>query len=102
MEEEDRKDIPEDDEEEYDDDDIQKMSTMRSRKVASIKFSSEEIEDIQQQIQITTKKIEHEKINLRINGERYEKKYNAYCELQGKPVHYQKNKKRRTTERRKK
>ena len=52
MEEEDRKDIPEDDEEEYDDDDIQKMSTMRSRKVASNKFSSEEIEDIQQQIQI--------------------------------------------------
>ena len=30
---------------------IQKMSTMRSRKVASNKFSSEEIEDIQQQIQ---------------------------------------------------
>ena len=33
-----------------------------------------------------TKKIEHEKINLRICTERYNKKYRQYCELQGKPV----------------
>ena len=78
------------------------MSTMRSRKVASNKFSSEEIEDIQQQVQITTKKIEHEKINLRINGERYEKKYNAYCELQGKPVPLSKEQKEKDNREKKK
>lgn len=47
MEEDNPKDIQEDEEEEFDDDDIQKMSTMRSRKLASNKFSNEEIEDIQ-------------------------------------------------------
>jgi hypothetical protein len=50
------------------------------------KFNTQELEDIQKEIQEMTKKIEHEKINLRICTERYDKKYATYCELQGKPV----------------
>ena len=49
------------------------------------KFETREIEDIQQEIQNVTKKIEHEKINLRITEERYEKTKNEYNRLQGKP-----------------
>ena len=49
------------------------------------KFETREIEDIQQEIQNVTKKIEHEKINLRITEERYEKTKNEYNKLQGKP-----------------
>jgi len=49
------------------------------------KFETREIEDIQQEIQNVTKKIEHEKINLRITEERYEKTKNEYNILQGKP-----------------
>jgi chromosome segregation ATPase len=48
------------------------------------KFETREIEDIQQEIQNVTKKIEHEKINLRITEERYEKTKNEYNKLQGK------------------
>ena len=65
---------------------MNKNTTMRSRSPKSTKFATEEIEDIQKEIQQITKKIEHEKINLRICGEKYEKKFNSYCELQGKPV----------------
>ena len=50
------------------------------------KFSKASVEDIQREIGEMTKKIEHEKINLRICTERYNKKYRQYCELQGKPV----------------
>ena len=50
------------------------------------KFNTQELEDIQKEIQEMTKKIEHEKINLRICTERYDKKYATYCELQGKPA----------------
>ena len=50
------------------------------------KFTKASVEDIQKEIQDITKKIEHEKINLRIVTERYDKKYRTYCELQGKPV----------------
>ena len=49
------------------------------------KYETREIEDIQQEIQNVTKKIEHEKINLRITEERYEKTKNEYNRLQGKP-----------------
>ena len=44
------------------------------------------IDDIQKELQETTKKIEQEKINLRICKERYEKKLKLYRELQGKPT----------------
>ena len=50
------------------------------------KFSQGGIEDIQHEIQEITKKIEHEKINLRITTERLTQKEKTYNELQGKPV----------------
>ena len=50
------------------------------------KFSQGGIEDIQHEIQEITKKIEHERINLRITTERLTQKEKTYNELQGKPV----------------
>ena len=50
------------------------------------KYETAEVDLIQQQIQAVTKKIEHEKIKLRITDERYEQKKNLYNKLQGKPV----------------
>ena len=50
------------------------------------KYSKRGIEDIQFQIQEMAKKIEHEKINLRITSERLTQKEKTYNELQGKPV----------------
>ena len=50
------------------------------------KYSKRGIEDIQHQIQEMAKKIEHEKINLRITTERLTQKEKTYNELQGKPV----------------
>ena len=50
------------------------------------KYGQQEIEDIQKNIQEMTKKIEHEKINLRITTERLNQKEKLYNELQGKPV----------------
>ena len=50
------------------------------------RFNKGGIEDIQLQIQEMTKKIEHEKINLRIITERLTQKEKTYNELQGKPV----------------
>ena len=44
------------------------------------------IEDIQYNIQEMTKRIEHEKINLRITTERLNQKEKQYNELQGRPV----------------
>ena len=43
-----------------------------------------EINDIQQEIEHYTKKIEHEKINLRLIKERHQKQVNLYNELQNK------------------
>ena len=50
------------------------------------KYNKRGIEDIQRQIQEMAKKIEHEKINLRITTERLTQKEKTYNELQGKPV----------------
>ena len=50
------------------------------------RFNKAGIEDIQRLIQAMTKKIEHEKINLRITTERLTQKEKIYNELQGKPV----------------
>ena len=49
-------------------------------------FNKRGIEDIQCQIQEMAKKIEHEKIKLRITTERLTQKEKTYNELQGKPV----------------
>ena len=51
-----------------------------------VKLEKEVIKDIQRNIQEMTKKIEHEKINLRITTERLTQKEKQYNELQGKPV----------------
>ncbi len=61
---------------------IDKNAVERDKK----KFSQGGIEDIQHEIQEITKKIEHEKINLRITTERLTQKEKTYNELQGKPV----------------
>jgi len=49
-------------------------------------FNKRGIEDIQFQIQEMAKKIEHEKIKLRITTERLTQKEKTYNELQGKPI----------------
>lgn len=48
-------------------------------------FNSES-DFIQNEIEIYTKKIEHEKINARLAKERYEKQISHYMQLQGMPV----------------
>ena len=50
------------------------------------KYNKSGIENIQHQIQELSKKIEHEKINLRIISERLTQKVKTYNELQGKPI----------------
>jgi hypothetical protein len=50
------------------------------------KVSSSEVDFIQNEIEVYTKKIEHEKINARLAKERYEKQISLYMQLQGMPV----------------
>ena len=57
------------------------------------KYEVAEIELIQQEIQLVTKKIEHEKISLRILQERFEKKKGELNKLKGKPVSLSKDEK---------
>lgn len=45
-----------------------------------------DVNDIQTEIEIFTKKIEHEKINLRLSDERYNKQLENYLSLCGKPI----------------
>ena len=74
-------------EEEFtDEESLEEASEQKGKEEKLNKFSTQELEDIQREIQEMTKKIEHEKINLRICTERYDKKYATYCELQGKPA----------------
>ncbi len=56
--------------------------------------SSQEINDIQYQIEVYTKKIEHEKINLKIETERYNNQLEVLLKLQNKkrPVKKKKSK----------
>ena len=49
-------------------------------------FNSKDVNEIQSEIEIYTKKIEHEKINLRLSDERYNKQLENYYILCGKPV----------------
>ena len=48
-------------------------------------FSSKEAIDLQSEIEVFTKKIEHEKINLRLCEERNHKQLDIYNTLCGKP-----------------
>ena len=66
----------------------QTQNNIRNQKIAGakVKLDKEVIKDIQRNIQEMTKKIEHEKINLRITTERLTQKEKQYNELQGKPV----------------
>lgn len=59
------------------------MSETSSIKPAA---GSQEIDFIQKEIEVYTKKIEHEKINLRLAKERLEKQLSYYLQLQGMPV----------------
>ena len=59
------------------------------------------IDDIQKELQETTKKIEQEKIKLRICKERYEKKLKLYRELQGKPTQLTKEEKEKEKKKKK-
>lgn len=49
-------------------------------------FISKDVNEIQAEIEIFTKKIEHEKINLRLSDERYHKQLENYFILCGKPI----------------
>ena len=78
-------------EEENDDGEEEEQQQQQQKKEKEEKrnlkrFNKGGIEDIQLQIQEMTKKIEHEKINLRIITERLTQKEKTYNELQGKPV----------------
>ena len=66
----------------------QQTQNMRNKRIIGekVKLEKEVIKDIQRNIQEMTKKIEHEKINLRITTERLTQKEKQYNELQGKPV----------------
>ncbi len=57
---------------------------MKKTENSTILGSIGEINDIQQEIESYTKKIEHEKINLRLIKERHQKQLNIYNELQSK------------------
>ena len=80
-----------DEEEDEKDDQLdgEEQSQMNKKKLSEKdkkKYNKVGIEDIQFQIQEMAKKIEHEKINLRITSERLTQKEKIYNELQGKPV----------------
>jgi hypothetical protein len=49
-------------------------------------IQSKDVNEIQSEIEIYTKKIEHEKINLRLCDERYNKQLENYYMLCGKPI----------------
>ena len=66
-------------------DDILEYDTLNQETSNNIKiFSNSTLDNIQKEIQEITKRIENEKIQLRICSERYEQKFKLYCELQGK------------------
>ena len=71
----------EEDEFEYEEDyDYSNQSPLKN------KYETGEVKIIQKEIQLVTKKIEREKIKLRITDERLEAKKKQYNQLQGKPV----------------
>ena len=57
-----------------------------NHQIVENKYETEESKFIQGEIQLVTRKIEREKIKLRIADERLEAKKKLYNQLQGKPV----------------
>ena len=69
------------------DDDVEYEDNIGSNGPVKNKYETGEIKLIQKEIQLVTKKIEQEKIKLRIIDERLDAKKKQYNILQGKPVH---------------
>ena len=68
-------------------------------------YTTKEANEIQAEIEVFTKKIEHEKINLRLSDERFNKQLENYFILCGKPIpktKEQKEKERKEREKMKK
>ncbi len=64
-------------------------------------FSSKDANDLQSEIEVFTKKIEHEKINLRLCEERHQKQietHNTYCGKPNPKTKEQKEKERKEKE----
>ncbi len=70
------------------------------------RIESSEIDYIQKEIEVYTKKIEHEKINARLAKERYETQLSQYLQMQGLPIPFkskeQKEKEKKERKERKK
>ena len=69
-----------------DEDDFEYEEDLSYRPQIENKYETEESKFIQGEIQLVTRKIEREKIKLRIADERLEAKKKLYNQLQGKPV----------------
>ena len=69
-----------------DDDDFEYEDDFSNKGQVENKYETEESKFIQGEIQLVTRKIEREKIKLRIADERLEAKKKLYNQLQGKPV----------------
>ena len=71
---------------EISDDEFEFEEELSSNRHLENKYETEESKFIQGEIQLVTRKIEREKIKLRIADERLEAKKKLYNQLQGKPV----------------
>ena len=70
---------------EISDDEFEFEEELSSNRHVENKYETEESKFIQGEIQLVTRKIEREKIKLRIADERLEAKKKLYNQLQGKP-----------------
>ena len=69
-----------------DDEDLEYEEDLSTKGPVKNKYETGEVKLIQKEIQLVTRKIEREKIKLRITDERLEAKKKQYNQLQGKPV----------------
>ncbi len=69
-----------------DDEDLDYEEDFTTKGPVKNKYETGEVKLIQKEIQLVTRKIEREKIKLRITDERLEAKKKQYNQLQGKPV----------------
>ena len=83
-----------------DDDDFEYEDDFSTKGQVENKYETEESKFIQGEIQLVTRKIEREKIKLRIADERLEAKKKLYNQLQGKPVEKTDEEKEREHEKR--
>ena len=83
-----------------DDDDFEYEDDFSTKGQIENKYETEESKFIQGEIQLVTRKIEREKIKLRIADERLEAKKKLYNQLQGKPVEKTDEEKEREHEKR--